>query len=342
MRNILILGFLFAVSACGGTAVEVGGYGGRSTPDSGAATVPDGATVGTAAKVEIHLRALTSPIAHADGLSGQTPSDQKIGIRKLTMMTSATDPSPLVVFDHGASAVEAGLNDKDDTVVATVPAATLKAGNYTVARVAISHARYRVAATMHGFGQSVPGAFENLHILSDGSTVDGETWNKGHYRFTFEVGGNSLATQSGEDSPLPLNPSAGGITMDTAGSETAYVFPISIPVEPNVRGDVKLIFEINTHENFRWQDEPTQGYASGIFDVTPTSYEPVKSFGANSFRVFAEFSAAVPDSGGQSNGTYSPCAGKSVGDECRLCSPNDPSCVETMTIKLCRADGTCR
>src|SRR5262249_14129553 len=129
MRNILIFGSLFAATACGGSTVEVGGYdGNKATPgtDGGTATLADGAASTTIAKVEIHIRASTSPVPHGDGLSGQTPSDQKIGIRRLTMLTSATDPAPLVVFDHASAAVEAGLNDKDDTVVATVPAATLK------------------------------------------------------------------------------------------------------------------------------------------------------------------------------------------------------------------------
>jgi hypothetical protein len=338
MRNILFFGWLFAAAACGGSTVEVGGYDGHTaTPGTDSA---DGAST-TSAKVEIHIRASTSQVSHSDGLSGQTPNDQKIGIRKLTMLTSATDPAPLVVFDHASAAVEAGLNDKDDTVVATVPAATLKSGNYTIARVTISHVRYRVAATMHAVGQSVSGNFSNMQVLSDGSVVDGKPWNKGHYSFTFEVGGSALATQAGENGPLPMNPSGGGITMDTSGTETAYVFPILLPVTPNVVGDVKLVFEINTNENFRWQDQATAGYQNAIFDVTPTSYEPVKNFGANSFHVVAEFSQAAQSSNGSSDG-YAPCAAKSPGDPCRLCAPTDPSCVETMALKVCRSEGTCR
>lgn len=293
MRKFFVLGLVCAASACGGSSVDVGGY---SAPDSGAsAPAPspaDAPPAGSSAKVDIHLRASTSPVAHGDGLSGETPGDQRIGIRKLTMMTSPVDPSPLVVFDLGASAVEAGLNDKNDTVIATVPASSLKAGTYTIARVAISHVRYRVAATMHAIGQSVPGVFDNVHVLTDGSIIDGQTWNKGHYRFSFEAGGAVLGSQSGENTPLPLSASSGGITMDSTAGETSYVFPIDIPVDPNVASDVKLVFEINTNENFRWQDQPAPGYAGGVFDVTPTSYESVKSFGANSFHVFAEFAVS--------------------------------------------------
>jgi hypothetical protein len=41
------------------------------------------------------------------------------------------------------------------------------------------------------------------------------------------------------------------------------------------------------------------------------------------------------------SGPYDPCRGKDEGEECRLCAPDDPDCVETMVLKLCNADGTC-
>ncbi|HVZ34513.1 MAG TPA: hypothetical protein VG963_18920 [Polyangiaceae bacterium] len=39
--------------------------------------------------------------------------------------------------------------------------------------------------------------------------------------------------------------------------------------------------------------------------------------------------------------TYDPCAGKACGEECRLCDPKDPSCIETDIVKYCQADGQC-
>lgn len=263
--------------------------GSNAEPDVGTAdparAVPD--TDVSSAKIHIHLAATAAPVAHADGLSGQTPRDQHIGIRKLTLFASASDPAPIVVFDHGANAVEAGLNDEDDTVVASVPAAKLAAGRYTVARVAVSHVRYQVAATMHAYGQTVPGVFENLQVLSAGSLVDGTTHDKGHYAFAFEANGMVLGRQTGEHGPLPETPSGGGITLDTSGPESAYVFPVDIVVDPTVKSDVHVVFELDTHESFRWQDEASPGYQSGVFDVTPTTFEPVKSFGARSFRISA-------------------------------------------------------
>ena len=38
---------------------------------------------------------------------------------------------------------------------------------------------------------------------------------------------------------------------------------------------------------------------------------------------------------------YDPCAGKSCGDACTLCAPDDSDCAETMSVKQCSADGAC-
>jgi hypothetical protein len=39
--------------------------------------------------------------------------------------------------------------------------------------------------------------------------------------------------------------------------------------------------------------------------------------------------------------TYEPCEGKTCGDTCTLCSPNDPECGETAVVKFCSEDGIC-
>lgn len=281
-----------ALVACSGSTVSVGGYqNGASGADAGDTSTADGGATIVGAKVEIHLRASTSAVPHTDGLSGQTPTDQRIGIRSLRLLKDANDSAPLVVFDHGGNAVEAGLNDKDDTVVATVAAASLTAGRYTVARVGVGYVKYQVAATMHAASQTVAGAFDNMQVLSSGTVVDGETFDKGHYRFTFSVGGTPMGSTPGEGGPVPQIPAGGGISLDSSGPESAYVFPVDVPVDPSVKSDVKMIFEINTNENFRWQDQALAGYTPKVFDVTPVSYEPVLSFGANSFRLVADLSS---------------------------------------------------
>src|SRR5262249_19045446 len=39
---------------------------------------------------------------------------------------------------------------------------------------------------------------------------------------------------------------------------------------------------------------------------------------------------------------YQPCAGKTCGQSCSLCAPNDPNCAETAVLKFCHADGACK
>jgi hypothetical protein len=38
---------------------------------------------------------------------------------------------------------------------------------------------------------------------------------------------------------------------------------------------------------------------------------------------------------------WNPCEGKSCGEQCTQCAPNDPNCVETAVIKVCDASGIC-
>ncbi len=42
-----------------------------------------------------------------------------------------------------------------------------------------------------------------------------------------------------------------------------------------------------------------------------------------------------------SDDVYDPCAGLSCGDICRLCPPDDPTCVETTEVKVCNEHGEC-
>jgi hypothetical protein len=52
--------------------------------------------------------------------------------------------------------------------------------------------------------------------------------------------------------------------------------------------------------------------------------------------------APLGSGGGSGGGTsWDPCAGKSCGAQCSLCSPTDPNCVETMQIKVCDVTGKC-
>ena len=164
------------------------------------------------------------PLRTDDEYAGQTPTDQRLGILSLELSTGPNDTDPLIVFDHGVDYVEAGLNAGDDTLVASVPAASLRFGLFSHARVKVSHVRYRVSSTMHAYGTSVVGEFNNVQVLTDGMFVDDALHDSGWFRFAFEAGGQTYGVREGASGPLPVTASSGGIGLEVVNGEAAYVF----------------------------------------------------------------------------------------------------------------------
>jgi hypothetical protein len=283
----LRLSTLLLLPACGGGGPvdfgEGGGGegGGTSTSDGGAGGG------GTGPNVEIRMRSSTAPFPHTDELSGQTPTAHSSGLRSLTLFRSKSDPSPFVVFDLGENPVEVDYADGADTLAYTARASDLPEATFTVARVVHTHVRYRVAATMHAMGLVVPGFFDNVQVMSDGTLLDGQLRDAGYFEYTFEGGGQSFPA-SGDDAPVPEYTSSGGFEVVRENGEWAYYFPVSLVVTPNITEDVQVVLSVNMHESYRWQDQTSPGYMSGVFDVTPTSFEPVLQFGANSFALTIE------------------------------------------------------
>ena len=129
--------------------------------------------------------------------------------------------------------------------------------------------------------------FIDVVVFTNGTVIDGQAHDQGWYSSSFATGGMTYGPATGT-APFP-GVDAGGFKLVTAGGRAYYEFAISpIIVDPAVTSDVNVIFEVNTNRDFHWQDLPNAGYATNVFDVEMTSYEPVKKFGANSFRVFFE------------------------------------------------------
>jgi hypothetical protein len=42
------------------------------------------------------------------------------------------------------------------------------------------------------------------------------------------------------------------------------------------------------NEAFRWEDQALPGYANGVYDTTPVSFEPVRRYGANTYTLALE------------------------------------------------------
>jgi hypothetical protein len=281
-----------ALAGCGDT-IDLGGFGGGGSgggAQGGGAQGGGGvggSTGSGSGQIAVHLRSSTSPFDHQDGLAGQTPTMHVAGLKSLKLLRTTDDPSPVTVFDLGADPVQVDFADGADTLVYTATAGDLPAATFTRARVVYSWVKYQVAATMHTNGLTLPGTFDNLQVLTDGTMVDGATYDAGHYDYLFTTSGMTFPA-SGENAPIPEWSSAGGFEVVSENGEWAYYFPVTLPVDPTLDTDVAVVLSVNMHESFRWQDEPTAGYATDVFDTTPTTFEPVKQFGANTFTVSVE------------------------------------------------------
>jgi len=270
--------------AGGGGSDEGGGRddGGGGDGDGGGGSPATGT-----GNIEIRMRATTATFPHADGLSGQTPLAHSSGVRSLQLFESESDSEPLTVFDFGEESMEVSYADGADTLIYTAKAADLPLKTFTRARVVHSHVRYRVASTMHANGFDLPGEFDNLQVLSDGTLIDGQMRDHGYFEYEFEGGAQSFPL-SGTDAPVPAWSGAGGFSVEFEDGEWAYYFPVNLPVNPDLDSDVAVIFVVNMHESFRWSDESAPDFSAGVFDTTPSTFEPVMRFGANSFALAIE------------------------------------------------------
>lgn len=263
---------------------------GAAAPPAGGPASPSPAAPG-GPYVSLHVRGTEAPVAHQAGTAGQTPTAQRLAFKSLTLFATredaAADRDGYAVYDL-ATPVEAGVGQGEDTVITKLPIRSLRAGHYTAARVRVAYVRYAVRSTMHSLGFAVPGEFENVQVLANDTVLDGQVRPKGYYRYTFRSPQTGPVSVEGTDAPVPLTTGLGGISLEARADGLSYVVPVDLSIDTAVSYDLHAIYEVNTHENFRWRDEAMPGYAAGVYDTTPTSFEPVVSFGANSARLYWE------------------------------------------------------
>lgn len=301
--SLFLLASASVVSTGCDSDVDIGGFGGNAATSTtttadgtstDASSTADGTSTDTststgfASSVAIRLRSTTMPVAHDDGLSGQTPLAHASGLRSLRLYRDAADPSPYVPFDLGQNAVEASYDDGADTLVATVDGDTIPRTTFTRARVVHSHVRYRIAATAHMGMISAPGTFDNMQVMSDGSMVDGMLRDAGYFEYEFTTASGLAFPLTGNDAPSPEWTGGGGFDVAFENGEWAYYFPVNLPIPEDLSGSHAVVLTVNMHESFRWQDQPMQGYVDGVFDATATSFEPVMRFGPSSFALTVE------------------------------------------------------
>jgi hypothetical protein len=230
------------------------------------------------------MTATTAPFPHSDGLSGQTPITHKSGLRSYRLFKDKNDAVGVSVFDLGKGFVEVSYDNGADTLVTEVPVTSIPEGVYTRAQVVHTHVRYRIKATAHNGNFVVPGEFDNVQVMSDGTTLDGVERQGGYYRYVFKGPGFDFPLE-GQGAPIPTVPSSGGFSVSLVNGQWIYEFPVAFTIDHGVKGVVDTALHVNMFESFRWKDENKPGYAPKIFDVTAGSFEPVLRFGANSFEV---------------------------------------------------------
>ncbi len=266
-----------------GGASEAGQGGAGLGGSAGGGAGQGGAGQG-GALIHVRLASSTAPFPHSDGLAGQTPLDHRSGLRSYRLFRDASDTVGVTVFDLGKGFVEVSYNDGADTLVASVPITTIPEGTYTRGRVVHTHVRYRVKAQVHAQGLSLPGEFDNVQVMSDGTTLDGVERQGGYFDYKLNVAGMTYPFQ-GNDAPIPQQTSSGGFSVAIEGGQWTYEFPTTIVIDHGLPADTTTTLRVNMHESFRWEDQVEPSYAAGVFDVTPVAFEPVKRFGANSFSV---------------------------------------------------------
>ena len=283
-----------ALVGCGGSSADVGGAGGSSgssRPSGGVGSSGGSGTVNAGGvggpTLTLSLRGSITAVSHIDGFAGETPRHQIAAIKTLLLYRTMTDLDPVKVFDLAERAVEADLVTGDTIDIATVPLRSIPAGTYTYAKVGTAYVKYTVDSRLHST-LTVDGQYNNIEALSDGALIDGIARKKGWYRFQFAQGGTTYGTVEGDDAPIPAVPAGGGITLDSSGVDSYYAFPALVVIDPTATIDQRAICDVNVHESFRWMDQAEPRYAAGVYDTTATTYEPVMSFGANSFALSLE------------------------------------------------------
>ena len=253
-------------------------------PEPDAAPGPPEPDAATPPQVTFYVQTTTAEFPHADGLAGQTAAAAFQGIRSFTLLRGADDPEPLVVLDLGETNVEAGYNDGNATLIGTAPLAAVRPGHYTLGRNVVTHSRYRVDATMHVGALALPGQFDNIQVLTNGTIIDGAARPQGWFRYVFRAGGMEYPLE-GMGAPLPTDPTAAGFALVSEGGVAHYDYPLDLTIGDLGDSDLQIVLEVNMDHAFRWSDQDQPGYAPRVFDATPQGSEPVRRFGANSMHI---------------------------------------------------------
>lgn len=234
--------------------------------------------------ISIYVRGDLTPKSFADGNAGQTPSVQVMGVSRLDLMRSSSDPAPVTAFDHADSPALVDMLSPNASLVARVQSSNLPPGTYLYGRALMTLARVTVDATAHLGSFNPPGKLTITSALSD-TTVAGVPWVKGRTEYEFLPSGSANPVAfSGFAPPLP---NASGATVVQEPHRTWLVFPLSAPfiIDPLDTSPRSATIHYEIYKSFRWMDQSSLGYATDVFDLGPITMdaEPVRNFGATGY-----------------------------------------------------------
>jgi len=279
--HIIVVGVVIA--ACGGAPEGNPGLDATGAAD---ATAPADAPP-SADGVTLRIRATTSEFPHADGLPGMTALSAAGGVRSLALLTGEHDPDPAILLDTGEEAILVSYDDGGDTELGVVTPETFRLGHYTLARMVQAYSQYEISATRHEGADRESGELTNLMVMSDGTRVDGELRDAGHYHSVFHYDGGEIEDTVDGVEIAPYSFTAGAYALVEDG-EWAVYFPIDLLIDEPPAAGSTLAVTVNMDRAFRWVDSLALGWDLGVYDFSDAFYETVVRFGGNQFDVTLE------------------------------------------------------
>lgn len=227
-----------------------------------------------AAEFSVEARALTecmSPRPRDPALTYATPDRLWAGIRRIELLRSPSDPSPVVLLDSVPS-TQADL--VAGTRLGRVDLSVIPAGSYTHLRLRLDRAVMGLEATAHHVGLRVQGEFEIDYALSDHAS-GGALRHQGDLIATFR-GAGAMLSQAGHleipagllHGPLP--------NMQVSTASGGYALTFTAPGAPIVLAhgsptSITACASFLIHDAIGWRERSSPGFAEGVLDLTESA-----------------------------------------------------------------------
>ena len=225
-----------------------------------------------------------SAVTFLDSYASQTPAAFFVGVQKVELLASADDPSPVTVFDAGDDKyIEVDM--QGGTTLATIDLFQVTSGTYNYARVLLATARFTVQATVHPPFPvpSLKGPVSVVAALSD-TVIDSTPRSQDWVQYSFSAGGFPFV-QTGTLPPFP-DSATGTVIKESGRTWLQMELSQHLTITPSISTSYVATVTMKTKDCFRWEDQSTSGYATGVFDTDSSgNSEPVKSFGPGDYSI---------------------------------------------------------